>query len=534
MPTSLKSFIKIISALLALLAFSAADPNRQDDGTRAPDGIVPSTMTIELLRSERAHAAGPSLPPSFVEHWHLTQDGMDGTMIVAQRGNDERTDVVLNEQLRSADGVLQGREWQQNSNGEITYPQGFHRRGDISASALRTMTSGVKLLGILPGTPEMYVVRVDPPGGRLEYVYFDASTFLIDRIDEALDGSRQEFTYSDYRSAGGHLVPWHVHTLDVKTGVERDRTLTSIDLDAVPDAALAIPAASSPLVLAHSPAALPAHILSDRIVLTVHIKGRAVNLLLDSGAGGITIDPGILDALKISRFGKSTGTMAGNYAMSHAIVPEIDLGDATLHNIAVDAIPFTMWGDEHTPIAGLIGFDFLDTAAYKIDYVNGTVTAMDDASFAPPAGAYEQTIALDDNVPVVSATIGATLGEHFVLDTGADRSALYSQFVHDHPQAATDQGLGTQLRDAFPFETAFSGVGGKVSYRPVQVAPFAFGGVSFRNWLFNATYDAASFEGEDYDGLIGQDVLRYFDVYLDYPHNRIYLVPNSRYTDRFG
>jgi len=474
------------------------------------------------------------MPASFVEHWKITQDGMHGTMVLAQRGYDERTDLVLDDQLHSADGILQGRKWDQNSNGEITYLRGIHHRSDVSAAALAALAPGVTLLGMLPGTQPAYVVRVDPPEGRLEYVYYDASTFFIDRMDVALDGSRHIVTYDDYRRTGGHMLAWHVHTLDVHTGVQDDRTLTSVDLDAVPDAAVAIPTASNPLVLSQSPAALPALILSDRIILTVRIKGRAINLLLDSGASGIAIDPGILDALRIPRFGASTGSMAGNYAVSRAVVPAIVLGSATLRNTLVEAIPFTQWGNDHTPIAGLVGFDFLDAAAYKIDYVNGTVTAMDAASFTPPPGAYAQPIALDDGVPVVGATIAQAVGEHFVLDTGADRSVLYSQFVHDHPSAAADQGLGTQIRDAFPFETAFSGVGGRVSYHPVQVAPFTFAGVTFRNWLFDATYDAAGFEREDYDGLIGQDVLRYFDVYLDYPHSRIYFVPNARYTNRFG
>ena len=38
----------------------------------------------------------------------------------------------------------------------------------------------------------------------------------------------------------------------------------------------------------------------------------------------------------------------------------------------------------------------------------------------------------------------------------------------------------------------------------------------------------------NYDGLIGQDFLRNFDVYLDYPHSKVYLVPNDRFRARWG
>ena len=90
------------------------------------------------------------------------------------------------------------------------------------------------------------------------------------------------------------------------------------------------------------------------------------------------------------------------------------------------------------------------------------------------------------------------------------------------------------MNDAFPFINDFSGVGGTVDYRPLEVGPVVVSGWSFPKWLFEMTQNAASFELEDYDGLIGQDFLRNFDVYLDYPHDKVYLVPNDRFRKRWG
>ena len=47
------------------------------------------------------------------------------------------------------------------------------------------------------------------------------------------------------------------------------------------------------------------------------------------------------------------------------------------------------------------------------------------------------------------------------------------------------------------------------------------------------TQNAKAFESDDEDGLIGQDFLRNFEVYLDYPHSRIWLVPNERFKARW-
>ncbi len=204
----IKSFTRIASALAAFLAAGAAGiVDRQDDGTRPPLGVIATQMTLAQLRAAYLHAAGAPLPASSVEHWNLAQDGLTGTMIVTRRGNDMREDVAIADKLRTADGVLAQRAWEQNASGEITYPSGIHRRDEVDAAALGKMGPGVTLLGMRPNPQGAYVVRVDPPGGRLEYVYFDASTFLIDRIDQARNGSRVIFTFDDYRSVGGHMMP---------------------------------------------------------------------------------------------------------------------------------------------------------------------------------------------------------------------------------------------------------------------------------------------------------------------------------------
>jgi hypothetical protein len=393
--------------------------------------------------------------------------------------------------------------------------------------------AGVALIGKV-AEANAYIVRVNPPGGRLEYVYYDMTSSLIKQIDEAYEGTRVILTYDDFRTNDGVTRAWHSHRLTARTSSEQDRKLQSVSSDAVTDEQVAMPSSSTPVRVPQPTATLPAKILSDRVILRTEINGRAVNLQLDSGADGIVIDKDVLVALKIPLKGSTTGVMAGNYTLSHAVVPHIGIGPVSLENVAVDAIPFLQFADEKTPVAGLIGFDFIDGVVLHIDYNAGTVEAIDPAKFTPPANATAIPIALDDNVPMVGATIGHAQSNHFIMDTGADRSTLASGFATAHPNDAADQGLGDQLRDAFPFETVFYGVGGKVSYRSIQVGPLAFGGQTFAKWLFDATYGAASFETEDYDGLIGQDVLRYFDVYLDYAHQRVWVTPNQRYRDRYG
>ncbi len=532
----------IVAASVALaLALAAATARADDDSLTAPNGIVATNgITLRQVLANHRRAVG-TLPANLVatriEHWSISETGISGTRTIVDRKDDKRVDTTLGP-LHSAFGTLGGIRWNQNANGEVVIEHDLHQQDDIDARALREAeagtANGVELLGGTTEPIDAYVVRVAPPRGRIEYAFYDAKTFLIDRIEEARLGRRYVTTYIDFRTTQGRTRAWHVSGSNGESYDDVDLHLQDVSYGAnVTAAQLAMPQSHAPVIVPASPTLLPATILNDRIVLKARIGGRPVDLQLDSGAAGIVLNQDVADALKLPHYGKHTANTAGSYTAGNTIVPKIDLGGVSLANVAVVTAPFVYWANEKTPIAGLIGFDFIDGLVLHIDYVAGTVTAIDPASFVAPAGATSVPIELDDDVPIVSATIGDTDADHFILDTGADRSMLFSGFVAAHPHDTSDRGLGDLIQASFPFPTWSYGVGGMVQYRSVQIGPFGFAGKTFPTWMFYATHHAASFEFEDYDGLIGQDVLRYFDVYLDYPHQRILFVPNRRYAERF-
>ena len=208
------------------------------------------------------------------------------------------------------------------------------------------------------------------------------------------------------------------------------------------------------------------------------------------------------------------------------------LGDISIENAHATSLPFEQWTADGKTIAGLLGFDFIHDVVWHVDYANGTVEAIDPATFVPPAGAHGFPVTFDDRVPALDMTI-AGVGATTVLDTGADRSTLFSPFAQAHAAILLDKGLGTAMQAAYPFVDDLAGVGGQVEYRPLQAGPFVLGPWTFPKWLFYVTQRAPAFEIEDYAGLLGQDVLRNFDLYLDYPHAKVYLLPNERFRQRW-
>jgi hypothetical protein len=123
--------------------------------------------------------------------------------------------------------------------------------------------------------------------------------------------------------------------------------------------------------------------------------------------------------------------------------------------------------------------------------------------------------------------VNDAVGERFILDTGADDVVFFSGFATKHPAAVDDHSPKKILSRLFPVVQG-SGVGGRLSLRPVMIAEMQFGNVRFKDYLaFVMSGKQPAFEGEDLDGLIGVPALRAFDVYLDYGNSRVVLVPNG-------
>lgn len=529
-------YLLMAVAFLAASATAAADP----DPAAPPAGIQPSAMTLKRLITLNRIATGKPVSAkagTAVETWTYRDGPLAGTETTVWSGSDHRTDTTEGP-FHSAQGELGGKMWEQNRNGYTRIISGIHKRDDVNGEARAHALqrgSGVTLLGEVTDPLHAYVVEVDPPQGRVEYDFYDANTYLVVRKETALEGRRVTYTYDDFRSTDNLKRPWHVHRTNGFKDSDEDWTLQSITYGAPVDPArLAIPASAPPLSLTGTKVALPARMSGDRIILRVEMGSHKVDLQLDSGASGILLNRGVADATGARSFGQKTEVTAGEYLAADALVPKMSLGDAVMQNVATETAPYAELTYDNTPVAGLLGYDFLAGCVVHVDYYNGTAEAIAPSAFTPPASAIALPIALDDGVPVVGVSIGSAKATHFIVDTGADRSMIFSAFAQAHPKDVADQGLGQDMTDSFPFMVDIRGVGGKVHVREVQVPNLTIGSIVLPNWLFDVSQDAPSFEGEDYDGLIGQDVLRNFDVYFDYGRSMMYLLPNERYRQRWG
>ena len=231
-----------------------------------------------------------------------------------------------------------------------------------------------------------FVVRVEPSGGRLEYRFYDAKTFRLDRLEEIRDGRRFTVTFDDYRTTDGLVEPWHIHTTDGFATNDGDRILLSrLVGTAVAPSETAIPPDRLTLIAPASlPAEIPATMSGDAFVVPVKLGAYTVNCIFDSGADGIVIDSAVIGALGLKTYGHITSQTAGTYVESDVIIPTMAIGNVTLNDIHARSLPFTQWTDTGKPIAGLLGYDVIRSAVWHLDYVRGTIEALPAATFTPP------------------------------------------------------------------------------------------------------------------------------------------------------
>lgn len=502
-----------------------------------PAGIRPTTATLQDILARHSTAVGtPSNSiRSRVETDSISAFGSTGTAQYVRVGSDFRLSETLGP-LSDAEGARNGRHWVQTENGLTIIMQGVHgseqyidRSPDDS---LKNPSNHAKLLGELGSPEDAYVIELKPNGGSPWYVFVDAKTFLIDRQEFGSGTDRSAVTYSDERTTNGLTEPWHGHLDAPYKGNDLDWQVTSLryggevpatDLDIPPDRRhlLEFPAGKATTLI-------PVRILDGAIVVRVQIAGRGVDLQVDSGASGIFLDRGLVDALHLQTFGDSTPDKSGRYAPAHAVLPDMQIGDLHMRNLIVNSLPWYYEPSDDTQVEGLIGYDFLASGFVKLDYLNQTLTVSDWNDVALPAGqSFIVPAALDDRVPTAGARVGSDVGDHFVVDTGDSFGIfIFRRFADAHPEDVSDSGAGKQLRYVLPFVSAL-GVGGEINVTPTQVRAFHFGGVGFDNFVLFVADRSDAFGMSDDDGLVGWGFLEFFDVYFDYHNYRIVLQPNK-------
>jgi hypothetical protein len=237
--------------------------------------------------------------------------------------------------------------------------------------------------------------------------------------------------------------------------------------------------------------------------------------------------------LNLPTFGQTLKSKTGEKLGYDTVIEDAKIGTVTLKNYALRAISFNYEAGHDTKVVGTLGTDFLESGVVKIDYDNGRVYLLDPATAKIPTkddGAFIMPVTFDDGLPLVDGEIGGHATSKILVDNAFDYTYVFGSFVRRYPEAVPDfegrkHGVGR-----IPFADSKS-YGRDADMWLSTLPKFRIAGQLFAN--FGVFASDGDLFGNDIDAVLGLNVLQFFDVYLDYQHARIVLMPNGTFHKSF-
>jgi hypothetical protein len=260
-----------------------------------------------------------------------------------------------------------------------------------------------------------------------------------------------------------------------------------------------------------------------------HVKD-SFNFILDTGSGGISLDSATASAYQIvPRLSDTSVTGFGSSRkVSFVYNQPLHLPGLTVDNLNFHInnyeILTSVYGEK---INGIVGYSFLSRYIVKIDFDSLKINVFQPGDYEyPKVGQILRPAFTSLPIQNIHLKDRRPLDFNFYLDTGAGLNFLMSE------NFAEDSMVLNRKRK--PIVTYAEGIGGKLKMGLTVVKLVQVGRYKFRNvpsYIFEDQYNVTSYPFVG--GLIGNDLLRRFNLTLNYPQREIHLSPNSHYNELF-
>jgi hypothetical protein len=255
-----------------------------------------------------------------------------------------------------------------------------------------------------------------------------------------------------------------------------------------------------------------------------------LNFVLDTGSGGIS-----LDSTTAQYFGlkpePSTRTIRGIGGIRNVSF----LYKRSLHlpGLTIDSLNFhvndyslltSVYGER---IDGIIGYAVLSRYILKINYDSSIIEFWSKGTLKYPRGGFLLR-PLIQTLPIQPLRImdSRPVNARFLYDMGAGINLMLStDFIKD-------SFFLKKSRKFYAKEA--EGLGGKVDMHMTVMRELRLGPYRFRNvpiYVFQDTFNITAYPS--LAGILGSDILRRFNIILNYEKRDFHLTPNSHFNDKF-
>lgn len=483
-----------------------------------PQGLRSASVT--LAEVQRAFERGSGTPDAAFtmrhEHYRYRNGDRIFPVAAAFRGDDVRVAVTLPDGVYAA-GRAHGMNWRADANG-VAHGTLSDDQGDavdrLPRSILPFSFADCSLAGeATRDGVRSWVVEDLAAGDRPHWFFIDEATGTIVR-EETREGKRVVVTaFSQFATVRGMLRPRHWHVSDGDRGNDLDVWVDAVEPGEVTPAEVEIPAFAAPFP-SLGVVQLPARFAENRMIFVdAEVNGRRGTFILDTGTASITLDR------------DEAASVGARPVLEHATIARMSIGGIVRNGVSVLAIPLPF----RAHAIGILGYDFFFGHVVHIDYANRRVELLDaataDAIFRDPHVSV-LPMDVDEGLPLVQAQIGDARGTRFALDTGSPHAYVLDPFEGRHAAE-----VGAWRRAAFGRGGPFAipeYLEGSIAVEARSAPPLQIGPVRFTDPVVGVQIDNERDDAIElyFDGIVGTDELRYFDLWFDYDRGRIALRPN--------
>lgn len=257
---------------------------------------------------------------------------------------------------------------------------------------------------------------------------------------------------------------------------------------------------------------------------------QELNFILDTGSGGIS-----LDSATVAEFNLPTKTsdttingFGGLRKVNFVFNKSLRLPGLDVHNLNFHVIDYeTLTGVYGEKIDGIIGYSFLSRYVLKVNYDKMEIEVYSKGKIDyPRAGTLLRPAFTALPIQYVGFKDKRKMGYNFYVDTGAGLCLLLSE------RLTSDSAVLTKKRK--PVVTGAEGMMGKVRMRLTVIKEVKLGPYKFKlvpTYIYKDDHNVTSYPFTG--GVIGSEILRRFNLIINYSQREIHLLPNSHYNDPF-